>query len=34
MSLLQIAKLENLVNLKALMIEPKGNPISSCTFLK
>lgn len=34
MSLLQIAKLENLVNLKTLCIEPKGNPIAACTFLK
>ena len=34
MSLLQIAKLENLTNLKTLLIESKGNPISNCTFLK
>ncbi len=34
MSLLQIAKLENLANLKILIIEPLGNPISHCTFLK
>jgi leucine-rich repeat-containing protein 49 len=34
MSLLQIAKLENLANLKILIIEPLGNPISNCTFLK
>jgi leucine-rich repeat-containing protein 49 len=34
MSLLQIAKLENLPNLKIITIEPQGNPISHCTFLK
>jgi len=34
MSLLQIAKLENVPNLKIVNIEPSGNPISSCTFLK
>lgn len=34
MSLLQIAKLENLANLKILTIEPSGNPISHCSFLK
>ncbi len=34
MSLLQIAKLENVPNLKIINIEPAGNPISSCTFLK
>lgn len=34
MSLLQIAKLENLSNLKTLCIENKGNPIAACTFLK
>ena len=34
MSLLQIAKLENLSNLKILTIESHGNPISNCTFLK
>jgi Leucine-rich repeat (LRR) protein len=33
-SLLQIAKLENLTTLKSLTIEAKGNPIFSCTFLK
>jgi hypothetical protein len=33
-SLLQIARLENLPNLKILSIEPQGNPISHCTFLK
>lgn len=34
MSLLQIAKLESLPNLKILIIESHGNPISHCTFLK
>ena len=34
MSLLQIAKLENLSNLKILIVESHGNPISHCTFLK
>lgn len=34
MSLLQIAKLENLPFLKIIIIEPQGNPISNCTFLK
>ena len=34
MSLLQIAKLENLQNLKIVNIEAHGNPISHCTFLK
>ena len=34
MSLLQIAKLENLANLKILIVEGHGNPISHCTFLK
>ena len=34
MSLLQIAKLENLSNLKTLHVENKGNPIAACTFLK
>lgn len=34
MSLLQIAKLENISGLKVINIEPTGNPISSCTFLK
>ncbi len=34
MSLLQIAKLENLQNLKIINIEANGNPISHCTFLK
>lgn len=34
MSLLQIAKLENLPHLKILIIEPAGNPIANCTFLK
>ena len=34
MSLLQIAKLENLPNLRILTVEPQGNPISHCSFLK
>ena len=34
MSLLQIAKLQNLGNLKIINIDPAGNPISYCTFLK
>jgi|GEM_PF-5416952 len=34
MSLLQIAKLENIPNLKIINIEALGNPIYYCTFLK
>jgi leucine-rich repeat-containing protein 49 len=34
MSLLQLAKLENLPTLKIINIESHGNPISHCTFLK
>lgn len=34
MSLLQLAKLENLPSLKILNVEPHGNPITHCTFLR
>ena len=34
MSLLQVAKLENIPNLKTINIEQPGNPIYNCTFLK
>lgn len=33
-SLLQIAKLENLATLKAILIEPEDNPVVRCSFLK
>jgi len=33
-SLLQIAKLENLNTLKAILIEPEDNPVVHCSFLK
>lgn len=34
LSLLQIAKLENLSSLKIISIEKEGNPIFDCSLLK